>query len=186
MGSLGNTLPQTLRPGWGGYTYPIKNPVSFAIARRVNPQLCTMAEAQKFLGFILMQGDVVPDGQQVSIREETQDQLYVDPAYEAAGYMPFVLEFAGPKPGQSARDQPMPGSEIVPSPQFPYTFSWNIGMIFYTMPQVPGSTSNLGRQGFRTDMKIVVQADGSPAWRGLDQPTWQGDVSTATGSNPDA
>lgn len=185
MGTLGQ-LPATIRPGWGGYTYPIKNPVTVAIATRVNIQLCTLAEAQKFLGFVLFQGDIIPDGVPVFLREETEDQLYVDSGYLAAGYLPFVLEFAGPTPGAGARDQPMAGSQVQPTAQYPYAFSVNIGEMYASAPQVPGSVSSNGRQAFRSDFKVVVQADGSFAWRGLDQPTWQGNVSTATGSNPNA
>jgi len=169
-------------PGYGGYTYPVKNPVSFAIATRINALLCTMAEAQRFLGLVLMQGDIIPPGQQVTIREQTENQLFVDPSYTAAGYLPLVLEFAGPTPGKGAKDQPEAGSATVETPQYPFAFSVNIGMMYASAPQVPGSTSNLGRQAFRTDFKVCVQADGSFSWKGLDQPTWQGNVSTA----PDA
>lgn len=168
-------------PGWGGYTYPVKNPVSFKVSTRVNALLCTMQEAQVFLGLVLMQGDIVPAGQPVSVREESSDELTIASGYLNAGYLPLVLEFAGPKPGAAARDNPPLGSSIVPSSQYPYTFSINIGMMYFSAPQTPGSISNNGPQAFRTDMKIQVKADGSFSWVGLDQPTWQGDVSTTQG-----
>ena len=182
MGGLGNTLPAVIKPGWGGYTFPPPNVVSVVIATRVNPELCTLPEAYQFFGVVLAQGDVIPMGQLPSIREETQNQLYVDPAYLAAGYLPFVLEWAGPAPSPTARAVPMAGSQTVLTAQHPYPYSVNIGLMFYSAPQVPGSTGSLGLQALRGDFKLQIKADGSLSWVGLDQPTMQGVVNTSQGS----
>ena len=162
----------------GGYTFPLKNPVIVNIASRVNTQLCTWPEAQKFLGFVLMQGDIVPYDSQAYIRELSRDELYVAAGFAGIGALPLVLEFAGPRPGSDARDVPPKESLVVPSQKYPYTFSVLIGTMYASAPQVPGSQSSLGPQAFRSDLKLQVKADGSLVWVGLDQPTWQGNVTT--------
>jgi hypothetical protein len=168
----------TVTPGWGGYTYPLKSPVIVQIATRVNPELCTLAEAYQFLSTVLNQGDIIPPGQVPLIYEETSGQLFVDPAYLAAGYLPLILTWTTQPPSKGAKDVPEPGNPEAPAPG-QYTYAINIGLMYASAPRVPGATGAVGPQAFRTDFKLQVKADGSLSWVGLDQPTWQGAVTTA-------
>jgi len=166
----------SVTPGPGGYTYPVKSPIIWNISPRISRETCTVAEAQEFLSLVLNQGDIIPPGQAVEIRQQEPSEINIDNYLLIIGQLPLVLSFAGPPPSKVAADIPYPTSHIQTSPQYPYFYEWNIGEAFFTAPQIPGASNNLGPQAFRTDFKLQIKADGSFAWVGLDQPTWQGIV----------
>jgi hypothetical protein len=175
--------PSGVTPGWGGYTYPLKTPVIVQIATRVNPLLCTLSEAYRFLDLVAEQGDIIPPGQLPMIYEETSDQLLIDPAYLAGGYLPLILTWRGQPPSKGARDVPEPGNPETPDPSNPYTYAVNVGMMYASAPRVPGAQGAYGPQAFRTDFKLQVSLDGSLLWVGLDVKTWMKDIPTAAAAS---
>jgi hypothetical protein len=169
-------------PGVGGQTFPIPNPILLQLAPRVNDQLCTLSEAQDFAHALLAQGDIVPKDQPVYLRQLGANELNVDPAFLVAGYLPMVLEFAGPKPSKEAVDQPYPTSSVKLAPANPFYYSVNIGTVLASAPAVvPG-----GPFGYQRYFKLQVGPSGTLTWVGLDQPTWPENELTSAGSNPDA
>ena len=177
MGLLFTGIPVT--PGLGGQTFPLLNPIVMQLATRVNDQTCTAQEGADFAQYVVSQGDLVPKGNTVYVRQQSAAELNIDASFLAIGQLPLVLEFAGPLPGKGDIDIPYPLSSVKLTPQSPFYYEINIGIMLATTPAiVPG-----GPSGYNRNYKIQVTPSGSFGWVGLDQPTWPGNMLTSQGSN---